>query len=381
MILYFDSLITDIPFNKSFVDADKWIRSAVPTYAMPSKVDIAKYSLASYAEYPWSYVLIRFTLADTSRNEEFESFARSLFPNATIIYGNSVNQTEYRKSLAILNEWDDDWIWYAPNNDHPITTYDLSIIDTALTKAKTFAVSHEYVSVMYSHFSEFSNIMRRGNPFWKQLGQDTTVVEEDADTVSYVQKNGENAAIQIVNKKLFTYWFDSDEMGDAAIYRSEDVRKFHLTPNQLIVMPKREIAAHFDGYSHTIRGLAEISADQVPPLMIPKGFFDSSIKIKYGYKTYDPNYTNINPLARDYSFEDPVHGTDLKLSKDQLPKFWKNRIVEIQENNELDASAVIHAVAHNQAVITKPYTFWHKKCNTQTLKYFIRHIRRKLGLL
>ena len=103
MILYFDSYITDIPFNKIFVDPNKWIRNSVPTYAMPNKVDIAKYSLASYAEYPWSHVLIRFTLADTSRNAEFEAYARALFPQAVIMQPNSTNQTEYRKSLAILN--------------------------------------------------------------------------------------------------------------------------------------------------------------------------------------------------------------------------------------------------------------------------------------
>jgi hypothetical protein len=381
MILYFDSFITDIPFNKTFVDPNKWVRDANHAYAMPNKVDIAKYSLASYATYPWSQVLIRFELEDQSRVEEFENYARSLFPNATIMRTRSANQAEYRKSLAILNEWDDDWIWYAPNNDHPIVTPDLSIIDTVLKKAQSFSDTHTYISVMYSHFSEFINVMRPGNPFWKQFGQDTTVIDEDADTITYVQTNGENAGIQIVNKNLFTYWFDGIEMGDARVVRSEDVRKFHTTPNQVMVMPKREIVAHFDGYSHTVRGLAEISADQVPPLIIPAGFFENNIKIKYGFSDYDPAYTNINPLARDYSFENSQTGTDLKLAKQQFPLFWKNRIAELKENTDLSPEAVEKAVAHNRAVTTHPYSLRYKKCNVQTLKYIFRHIRHRLGLL
>lgn len=382
MILYFDSFITDVPFNKTFIDPNKWVRDSVPAYAMPSKIDIAKYTLASYATYPWSNVLIRFTLADTSKVAEFEAYARELFPNAVIMQPNSANQTEYRKSLTILNEWNnDDWIWYAPNNDHPIMTPDVSIIDTALAKAKTLSRTHEYVSVIYSHFSEFINVTRPGNPFWKLFGQDTSVIDEDSDTLSYIKKSGENAGIQIVNKKLFTHWFDSEEMGDAVIFRSEDVRKFHQTPDQVIVLPKREIAAHFDGYSHTIRGLHEIAADQVPPLIIPAGFFDHNIKIKYGFPTYDLSYTNINPLARDYSFENSQTGTDLKMTKAQFPLFWTKHISELKDNSELHNEAIKEATARNLTLLASPYYLFHKKCNKQTLKYALRHLRTRLRLL
>lgn len=378
MILYFDSFITDVPFNKSFIDPNKWVRESCPAYAMPSKIDIAKYTLASYAEYPWSQVLIRYTLADTSRIAEFEAYARALFPDAIIMQPNSANQTEYRKSLAIMNEWNDDWIWYAPNNDHPITTHDLSIIDTVLAKAQSYEKQHKYISVMYSHFSEFINMARTGSPFWKLFGQDTTIIDETADTITYLQANGDNTGIQIVNKNLFTYWFDSHEMGDAVVYRSEDVRKFRTTPDQLNVMPKREITAHFDGYSHTMRGTAEIAADQVPPLLIPAGFFTNNIHIRYGYETYDPNYTNVNPLARHYSFENDRSGTDLKSTIEHLPFFWKERISIIDQNKEFSSKAGEMANTYHQAVLLNPYSLWHKKWNIQTLKYVIRHMRQYL---
>jgi hypothetical protein len=378
MILYFDSLITDIPFNKTFVDPNRWIRNACPTYAMPSKVDIAKYTLASYAQYPWSHVLIRFTLADTSRMEEFKSYAQSLFPTATIIQGNSTNQTEYRKSLAILNEWDDDWIWYSPNNDHPITTYDLSIIDTVLAKAQSYEDQYDYISVMYSHFSEFINMPRVGSRFWKLFGRDTTIIDETEDTLTYLQARGDNTGIQIVNKKLFAFWFDAREMGDAVVYRSEDVRKFGATLNQLITVPKREIAAHFDGYSHTVKGFAEIAPDQVPPLMIPKGFFNNDIKIKYGFNVYDPDYTNVNPCAHNYSFENPRNGTDIKSTLSHLPYFWKKHISEIISNPDLIEETVKHATQKNLAISTNPYSLKHKKLTLQTLAFIFRIVRREM---
>ncbi len=378
MILYFDSFITDVPFNKTFIDGDKWIRQTVPSYAMPSKIDIAKYTLASYANYPWSHVLIRFKLADTSRIAEFEEYARSLFPEAIILQPNSANQTEYRKSLSIINEWDDDWIWYAPNNDHPIIAPDLSIIDTTLAKAKLFSETNDFVSIIYSHFSEFTNVTRPGNPFWRLFGQDTTIIDEDADTLSYIQKNGENAGIQIINKKLFTYWFDSEDMGDAVIYRSEDVRKFHLTPNQLIVMPKREVAAHFDGYSHTIRGINEIVASQVPPLFIPIGFFDKTIKIAYGYKEYREGWTNINPAAKRYSFEDKKYGTDLKIVLEDIPLFWKQRIKEIDINKNIPGNALIAFTKKNNDIIKSPWKLGNRKIDLGYVFFILRNIRFRL---
>ncbi len=381
MILYFDSYITDIPFNKKFVDPNKWIRHSVPSYAMPSKIDIAKYTLASYAEYPWSHVLVRYRLEDTARNEEFENYVKELFPNAVILQPNSSNQTEYKKSVNIINEWtDDDWIWYAPNNDHPILTNELNLIDKCLSLAKEQALNNDFVSIMYSHFSEFINMPKKGSPFNQLFGKDTTIIDNSESAVIYKQENGDNTGIQIVNKKLLNYWFNSKDLGDAVIFRSEDVRKFFTTPNQIIIVPKKEIAAHFDGYSHTINGLAEITADQVPPLMIPSGFFTNSINIRYGFDKYDKNATNINPLAKSFSFEDDKCGTDLKITKDQIPKFWSKHIAKFEENPKLDTKLVSAATKARERIINNPYNIRSKNCSVSTLKYCLRHLKRIFGI-
>lgn len=378
MILYFDSLITDTPFNKSFVDPNKWVRNSCAAYAMPKKVDIAKYSLASYATYPWSHVLIRFELEDTSRTDEFESYARSLFPNAIIMRTRSANQAEYRKSLALMEKWDDDWIWYAPNNDHPIMTHDLSIIDELLDIAKQYAGKHPHVSIPYSHFSEYNNYAKKGSPFWYLFGQGTKLVEDTKNATIFTVADGDNTAIQIVNKNLFRTWFDSVEMGDARIYRSEDVRKFFLVHNQLLIVPKREIAVHFDGYSHTIGGLAEIDPRQVPPLFIPEGFFTNTIKIRYGYETYDAHATNVYPGIKPYSFVDDTHGTDYKASIETLPYFWKTRIISTDTSPRLKPDVARQGLDREHAIRANPYTLVHKPFSVATLFYIARHAREKL---
>ncbi len=367
MILYFDSYITDIPLNKNFVDPIKWIRQSCPNYAMPSKVDIAKYTLASYAEYPWSHVLVRYVVVDETRKEEFVSYVKSLFPKAVLIEGSSMTQAEYRKSLAILDAWDDDWIWYAPNNDHPIMTHDLSIIDRVLAKAETFTTEYPHISIPYSHFSEYQNLTRKGSPFWELFGQGTSIIEEDEDTLCYTIAEGDNTAIQIVNKNLFRTWFDSIDMGDDRIIRSEDVRRHFFVKNQLQVLPKQEIAAHFDGYAHTMRGLAEINPHQVPPLFIPSGFFTNTIRIKYGFPTYDPQYTNVNPAAAAYAFADARHGTDLKTTLDHLPLFWKKRTSETAINPKISETTLTAAYQRNQDIIRHPYYLKNKQTLNQTI--------------
>ncbi|HEX8964850.1 MAG TPA: hypothetical protein VF820_00275, partial [Patescibacteria group bacterium] len=87
---------------------------------MPERLEIAKYVLSSYTLYPWSNVLIRYELDDRTLYKEFDIYIKSLFPKAKILHKRSDSQKEYRKSLRILESWEDSWIFYAPNNDHPL---------------------------------------------------------------------------------------------------------------------------------------------------------------------------------------------------------------------------------------------------------------------
>ena len=76
--------------------------------------------------------------------------------------------------------------------------------------------------------------------------------------------------IQIVNKNLLNYWFSSKNYPDKRIIRSEDIRYLYLTINQLVVIPKQEICAHFDGFPHTKGTNREIADYQIRPSKIPE---------------------------------------------------------------------------------------------------------------
>src|SRR3989344_1046161 len=310
MILYFDNYITDIPLYPSSQKPNDAIRNSCANYRMPQKIDIAKYSLASYATVPWSHVLIKYKLDDEAAIPALDDFIRGLFPQATILHHRSDSQDGFKESISIMDAWNDDWIFYASNVDHPIIAPKLDILDAVLEKAQDLKKSHSFVSVVYSNFSEFINYPRRGNPFHDAYGKDTHIINEDANTISVIKKNSDYSGIQLLHKNLFRHWFASKDLAGIKIIRPESVSEHVMTENHVIVIPKREICAHFDGYAHTMGSKSEIRADQVPPLFIPPDFFENKIKIAYGYDNYREGWTNINPATNKYSFEDSINGTD-----------------------------------------------------------------------
>jgi len=336
MILYMDIFIDDKPLAPGNVAANRELRHTCPQYWMPRKIDIAKYTLASYAVIPWTHVVIAF---DAAREEDIASFygyARGLFPYmGDISRPCSSNQTLYRAQVEKVCDLDDDFVFYATNNDHPLIASDISHLWKVIERARAFMTDYEFVSIVYSHLSEFLNAPIIGSPFYNQYARDSHIVSDDELATSFVRSNGDNSSIQIVNKGLLHHWFCSHDLGDARIIRAEDVRKFFLTPNQLMIVPKKELCAHFDGYSHTSNAV-KITPDQVPPLFIPQGFFDRAIRIAYGYPECRPGWVNINPTAREFSFRDPKYGTDLKIGLQDIPLFWRDRISEIDINEDAD---------------------------------------------
>ena len=77
-----------------------------------------------------------------------------------------------------------------------------------------------------------------------------------------------------------------------------------------------------------------------PSLDIPRGFFESKIKIRYGYNDYKEGWVNINPKNPNYYASDKT-GTDYKITLEDIPLFWKDRIIEIDENPNIDEEEMI----------------------------------------
>lgn len=377
MILYFDSYITDIALpgrSRHLLKED--IRKYTRSYAMPKKIDIAKYSLASYALYPWSYVLIKYELDDPKEYKQFDRYITSLFPDAHIIHTRSATQKEYKKSIKILEKLSDKWIFYTPNNDQPLISSDSNIasyINSLIRVANTWRKKYQYVSIMYSHYSEFLNIPVKGNPDNFLHGKGTVILEDNDIARVYVMPKGEFSSVQIVHIDHLKEWFCSVDMGNKRVIRAEDVRHNAIITNQVIIAPKKEICAHFDRYEHMIGLPNEIQNDQIPPLLIPEGFFTNTIKITYGYASYRKGWLNINPCAKKYSFRDNTKGTDLKITLEELPLFWRNHIAKIDSNKKNEPSQLEKCARKTNLIAQNPWRVTNQGMSIRTLKYWTKY--------
>jgi hypothetical protein len=376
MILYFDSYITDIPLNKNAVSDNDKLRNNFSIYRMPTKIDIAKYTLISYSKYNWSNVLIKYELDDNTKYDDFDSFILEYFPNAIIEHERSDTQFDYQNSLKIIDTFDDDLIFYSANNDHPLICTDLTLIKSVVELAEQYSKSFKFISIVYSHFSEFLNMNNKNTPFNWLFGQDVVLLEENRFAKVLLKKKGENSSILIVNKALMNYWFNSHDLGNSRIIRSENVMEHFITENQILIIPKFEICAHFDGYIHTHNHLYEIRPDQIPPLLIPPGFFEKNININYNNNVYKDNWLNINPKCKNFVFENKEQKTDLKIKIDQLPYFWKDRISQINNDNTYDINETEY-----YKTLLNPYSIYNKGLNLHTIKYIYRILRYKINIL
>ncbi|MFH0876803.1 MAG: hypothetical protein V1863_01085, partial [Candidatus Omnitrophota bacterium] len=106
--------------------------SSAKIYKMSDKLDITMYSLASYAVFDWSHVIIKYELADKTKTELFENFIKTLFPKAIVIRGRSDNQQKFKESVALIKKLGDEWVFYAGNNDHPFIASETGTLQRCL---------------------------------------------------------------------------------------------------------------------------------------------------------------------------------------------------------------------------------------------------------
>ncbi|MCF7910677.1 hypothetical protein K9L16_03330 [Candidatus Pacearchaeota archaeon] len=343
MILYFDNLITNIPLNPGiFTDLDR-IRSSCSSYSTNDRYYITLYTLASYAEIKWSEVVIVYEFEKDlmHKKQEFEKFVKDLFPKAHIFYGRSDNQKKFQEKVKFINNLNDEWIFYAGNNDHPFMAPNKKTLNACLEKAKEWGKNWSYVSIVYSHFAEAYNMAKKGNAYHDLVCFRSKIINEDKNCFVSLFNKGYAHSIQIMNKKLINQMVFSKNLGQETFKRIEAMA-FHpktKRPKQIVIIPKESLCEHFDGYSHLKGSSVPISSNLIPPLFIPEGFFGKKIKIRYGYEEYKKGWVNINPLKKKYIFEDK-NGADLKIGLEDIPLFWKKRISKIDINKNIDKNFV-----------------------------------------
>lgn len=328
MILYVDVFITDKALfpNKSLDKIEDEVRGSSTVYKYHNKLDVTKYSLASYAPYQWSKVIIKYDLETIYSEQEFELYCRSLFDNPIIIKGRSDCQKKFKESYELFKDIDDDFVFWAANNDHPMIVPGYDDLNAVIQSAKELSkkLKTTNISIDYSHFFESNYKYRNNSPVnFLKNGSDVILETELYFLVNF--QKGYLDGIQIFHKDLFYKLFYSQSYGNQRIIRPESL-KGKIEYEQYVVFPKFEICRHYDGYMHLelMQKPYVLKAKNIPPLFIPTGFFENKAYIKYGFSKYDTQAININALIDFYSFEDSKKKTDLKISIDKIPFFWRH---------------------------------------------------------
>ena len=386
MILLVNVLLTDERINDDILKQQRGFLDWPFRPYSYDKVDIFKYTLASYSVIPFSKVLINCSLNGnySHRKEELKNFLEKEFAGQNLKL--KFDRIEYQKDWQKLydEELDDDVIWFSCNHDHIFMDYNLDILNDG-TKLLSQAIDSP-ASIYPSHWPELLN---KASYIHNEKPGPTDVYDK---YVGFHLMNN-NDSFQIINKALYRKWWFDEDYGDAYLPRSDyrladkngtpigyDIRQGRKTGmlHHYCFVPLRELCRHYDGYGHV-----EINPNLCPALSIPPGFFDNNIKIKYGYRDNHTDCVNIKPTEKYYSILDK-NGTDYKWIMSDIPLFWRDRISDIDENDtyELDtayreyiyecrnesvletahASMVIHGHQHHES-----YTWYDKltKINTK----------------
>ena len=122
-----------------------------------SKIDILKYTLASYAKcYPWKRAIIKIQLDKEYNSEQtkndIKSFVEIEFKNIDLIFSDTRNQTQqdWIDTYSLIN---DDFIYYCCNHDHVALNSSFNYLEEIIHSIKK-TYKDEYITLPFSHFSE-----------------------------------------------------------------------------------------------------------------------------------------------------------------------------------------------------------------------------------
>lgn len=304
------------------------IRSGPGPYRHAAKLAVVKYTLLSYNAVPWDEMVLRVECEDEQDRADFFAFARRHFPFATIVNQRSATATAYLAALAPLARHGNPWIFFSPNNDHPLLGKPDAFGPLLQLAEELEPLYPNYlVSVLYSHFTESQNTVLPDQHEWGQhSGGFSTVLGETAQAHVIEHTNFVCDSIKIYRLQALLAMFERAtnqgrciRLEDTGLYLSKEFR-------EISVYPKVELCRHFDSYTHLL--------DSTPPLFIPDGFFESAIRIRYGYPERKDGYVNVNPFEK-YSYRQGA--ADLRCRLSELPAFWNDRIASVDTNPDMTA--------------------------------------------
>jgi hypothetical protein len=330
LILFFDTYISSSIGPKTGSTNDKRraivleeLRNKKPNARFQEKIEVVKYTLASYSVIKWDDVIIRFECEEPEQNEHFFKFAKDLFPTAQIYYERSDTAQKYLNAFTSSKLKDEDWIFFSPNNDHPFLAHPdiFSKLMTMLEETSKRFQNYD-VCLKYSHFTEGINSNKLTDSLFGYYYNSYKKILFENE-IGIVTKSSKLLIDSICIFKLeYLKRILSSTKNSGRLIRLEDT-EFYGSKNLTLIeiQPKFELCRHYDSYV----GLN--MSNFVPVLFIPPGFFDYNIKIRYGYDSYLPEFVNVNPY-KDLS------NTDLQVLIEDLPYFWLNRVSTLIINPE-----------------------------------------------
>jgi hypothetical protein len=328
--LFFDVFIEDAPLgvylrgDRHRFDLDHRLRTAAPAYRFQTKYDISRYSLASYQPIPWRSATIRIECQNPQHGVIYDELA-AMFPGARIERSRSATAATYAQALADTGLADDAWVFFAPNNDHPFLDRPESlapVLAVATEAAKKFP--SDVVSVVYSHFTEANNFFLPSHHEWGAYGDVYPRLLYETEHCHVIRLNRLLLDSVHIYRAGDLKWIFGSTQKSGRLIRPEDT-EFYMSQvrGHVMVVPKREWCRHYDGSKHLL--------DKTPPLFIPEGFFSSHVRIRYGYDEPMTGWVNINPLAKEFSFQS-ARGADMKVLLEDIPPFWRPRIHTLDVN-------------------------------------------------
>jgi|LakMenEpi03Aug12_release.lakeMendotaPanAssembly.Ray.scaffolds.fasta_scaffold263307_2 hypothetical protein len=347
MVLIFNVYLTDSPGNP-YVSLDRRLLK------QHSKLDITKYSLCSLASmYKWTKVLVNIECDPAVYNQEqvnkLPEFVYSTFRDVDIVF--SPTRIKYQKDWKNLyNSINSDFVFLLCNHDHIFLDSNNDYLEEMITEARKQIDRNP--TIMMSHWPEIIRCAKSGyielsEEYPRQLNKNYKHT-----TYGLCQDGVFVESLNIITKELYYNWFFTGDWGDITLPRADGLHghtnlvalreQLNIPlPTQLAITPYKEQLRHFDGYMHQL-----ISNNICPSLEIPTNFFESNIKIRYGYDDYKEGWVNINPKKENYR-ADNLDGADYKITMEDIPLFWNSRIIEIDVHPEINEEEMIQYRLHS----------------------------------
>jgi len=309
-------------------DAIRSIRTSDTAYRHVSKLSVVKYTLLSYAAVPWDEMVLRVECEDEEDRVEFFSFARRHFPFANIVNERCATAAQFVTALTPLRQHGNPWIFFSPNNDHPLIG-DPNAFAPLIELAEEIEPLYPgfLVGILFSHFTESHNTVAPDQHDWSRYMGNMCMVVGETKHARVVESSlfcCDSIRIHRLST-LLTLFSTATETGRCI--RLEDTGHYMTTNfHELVIHPKDELCRHFDGYG--------LFLETTPPCFIPDGFFESDIKVRYGFNARENGCVNVNPYE-DYSYLGGA--ADIRCLLSELPDLWKTRISSVEVNPEMGA--------------------------------------------